>query len=69
MSEPAGISRSPTGRSSAAKTKPIRAVEPVVMRTNQGSATSVIAEPVSDTSSAPSTAARLRFLSKLTAGI
>jgi hypothetical protein len=37
-------------------------VEPVVSRTNHGSATSVIAEPVSETSSAERTAASDRFL-------
>ena len=40
------------GSISAARTQPIFAVEPVVARTNQGSATNVIAEPVSETSSA-----------------
>ena len=40
------------GSISAARTQPIFAVEPVVARTNHGSATNVIAEPVSETSSA-----------------
>src|SRR5215212_248391 len=66
---PLGMPRSPTGRSSAARTQPIFAVEPVVTRTNQGSATYVIAEPLRDTSSATTTAARDRFLSRLTGEI
>ena len=61
--EPAGIPSRPTGSSSAARTQPIFAVEPVVTRTNQGSATYVIDEPVRETSSATMIAARDRFRS------
>src|SRR5262249_61515127 len=66
-SEPAGIPKTPTGISSAARTQPIFAVDPVVTSTNHGSATKVIAEPVSDTSSALMTAASERFRRMLTA--
>ena len=52
MSVPAGIPKIAIGSSSAAMTQPIFAVEPVVTSTNHGSATNVIPEPVSETSSA-----------------
>jgi hypothetical protein len=52
ISAPLGIPKMPTGMSSAARTQPMRAVEPVVARTNQGSATNVIEEPVRETVSA-----------------
>ena len=63
ISDPEGMPSSPTGRSSHASTQPIRAVEPVVISTNHGSATYVIADPVRDTSSAVRIAASDRFLS------
>ena len=44
--------KSATGASSAARTQPIFADEPVVTATNHGSATNVIAVPVRETSSA-----------------
>jgi hypothetical protein len=58
---PLGMPSRPTGTSSAARTQPILAVEPVVIRTNHGRATKVMADPVSETSSATRTAPRLRF--------
>ena len=48
---PAGMPKMAIGSISAARTQPIFAVEPVVARTNHGSATNVIAVPVSETSS------------------
>ena len=51
-----------SGASSAASTQPIRAAEPVVTRTNQGSATKVIEVPVSETSSAETMPRSERFL-------
>ena len=68
-SVPAGIPKTPTGISSAARTQPILAVDPVVTSTNQGSATNVIADPVRETSSATTRAARERFLKITTGGI
>ena len=50
------------GRISAASTMLIRVGEPVVARTNQGSATNVIALPVLETASAVSSAGSVRFL-------
>ena len=53
MSEPAGIPNSAIGRSCAAITQPeLRRTIPSSTRTNHGSATNVIDEPVSETSSA-----------------
>ena len=63
MSEPAGMPKIAIGSISAARTQPIFAVEPVVTRTNHGSATNVIEEPVSETSSAVRSPRRERFLS------
>jgi hypothetical protein len=51
-----------TGSISAASTQPIFAVDPVVTRTKNGSATNVIDEPVSETSSAETRPMRERFL-------
>jgi hypothetical protein len=51
------------GSISAARTQPIFAVEPVVTRTKKGSATNVIDEPVSETSSADTSPMSERFLS------
>ena len=62
MSEPDGIPNSAIGRSCAAMTQPSFAVEPVVTRTNHGSATNVIDEPVSETSSAATRPRIERFL-------
>ena len=47
-----GAVRHHTGAISAASTQPIFAAEPVVTTTNHGRATNVIAEPVSEMSSA-----------------
>ncbi len=55
--------RSASGATRAASTQPIFAVEPVVARTNQGSATKVIEEPVSETSSAEKRPMSERFRS------
>ena len=63
ITEPAGIPTSAIGSISAARTQAIFAVEPVVASTNHGSATKVIDEPVSETSSATTRPARERFLS------
>ena len=63
MSEPAGMPTIAIGSISAARTQPIFAVEPVVTRTNHGSATNVIEEPVSETSSAVRSPRSERFLS------
>ena len=60
ISEPAGIPTTTTGSSSAARTQLILAVEPVVWSTNQGKAMNVIAEPVSDASSAATIPTRER---------
>src|SRR5579872_524472 len=51
-SDPAGIPKSPIGTISAASTAPIRAAEPVVTSTNQGSARNVICVPVVEISCA-----------------
>jgi hypothetical protein len=63
ISEPAGMPKTAIGSISAARTQPIRAVEPVVTRTNHGRATNVIEEPVSETSSAVRSPSSERFLS------
>ena len=63
MSVPAGMPKIAIGSISAASTQPILAVEPVVTRTNHGSATNVIAVPVSETSSAVMSPRSERFLS------
>jgi hypothetical protein len=59
---PAGMPKIATGSISAARTQPIFAVEPVVARTNHGSATNVIDEPVNETSSAETKPMSERFL-------
>ena len=61
ISAPDGIPNSAIGTISAAITQPIFAIEPVVTRTNQGSATNVIEEPVSETSSATTRPISERF--------
>ena len=60
---PAGMPKIAIGSISAASTQPIFAVDPVVTRTKNGSATNVIDEPVSDTSSAVIRPRRERSLS------
>ena len=45
ITAPDGMPRIAIGASSAASTTPIRVGEPVVLRTNQGSARNVICEP------------------------
>src|SRR4051812_47926333 len=54
---PAGMPRSAHGRISAATTSAIRDGEPVVVRTNHGSASAVICEPVAEMTSAATSAA------------
>src|SRR4051812_7548986 len=58
---PAGMPKIAIGSISTASAKPIFAVEPVVMRTKNGSATNVIDEPVNETSSAVSSPTSERF--------
>ena len=60
---PGGMPKMAIGSISAARTQPIFAVEPVVARTNHGSATNVIDEPVSETSSAETSPTSERFFS------
>ena len=60
---PAGMPKMAIGSISAARTQPIFAVEPVVARTNHGSATNVIAVPVNETSSAVISPSSERFFS------
>src|SRR4051794_40611498 len=60
---PPGIASSPTPISSAATTKLIRVAEPDVSSTNQGSASHVICDPVTETISAASRAASERLRS------
>src|SRR5581483_9769323 len=63
ISVPAGMPKIAIGSISAARTQPIFAVDPVVARTNHGSATKVIDDPVSETSSAATSPSRERFRS------
>ena len=59
---PAGMPKIAIGIISAARTQPIFAVDPVVTSTKNGSATNVIDEPVSETSSAAINPRSERFL-------
>ena len=56
MNVPLGMPRIAIGASSAAITRPIRAVDPVVWSTNQGNASHVICAPVVEITSAASSA-------------
>ena len=63
MTLPLGIPKIAIGAISAARTNDIFDTDPVVVSTNQGSATKVIWMPVIETSSATSSASVVRFLS------
>src|SRR6266542_2430239 len=61
---PPGKPKSAAPATSAAATNPVRAGEPVVTRTNQGSASHIICDPVVETTSAASSAASRRSASR-----
>ena len=63
MTLPLGMPKIAMGAISAARTKLIFETEPVVTRTNQGSATKVICVPVIEISSEANSARVVRFLS------
>ena len=60
ITEPLGMPRRAIGAISTASTTLIRAAEPLVTSTNQGSATNVIAVPVLETTSATTSAVKVR---------
>ena len=62
ISEPLGMPSRAIGAISTASTTLIRAAEPLVTSTNHGSATNVIAVPVVETTSATTSADRVRDL-------
>src|SRR5262249_61565448 len=60
ITEPLGMPRIAIGAISTARTMLVFVAEPVVTRTNQGSATKVIAVPPAETASATRSAIRVR---------